>query len=99
METNWELSITDHQRIDFKWEEIETLVEHVASSCPHADHLLDRLRSFFQMEIQMREGISPLTIPIDAFYGLKICDIHLQREVTNCFATSLPQSDVRNALE
>lgn len=47
----------------------------------------------------MREGVSPVTIPIDAFYALKICDIHLQRELINVKAKKEFPDYLRHALE
>ncbi len=99
LEDNRVLDIHQRDYIAQRWEEIQNIVTSIVQDRQHADHLLKRLRAFFQMEMQMREGVSPSTIPLDAFYALKICDIHLQRDLINHASQKTIPSQIWYALE
>ncbi len=81
LESVRQIDSASHEQIMKRWADIKKMVGEEVENDSNTDTLLERLRQFFQMEIRMRQGISPASIAIDDFYALKICDIHLQREL------------------
>jgi hypothetical protein len=77
-ESNWRL---DEEIISKKWHDISNYISHLGISNIETNKLLEEMKLYMQVEIDMRANYLPYKIPISKYYELKICDVQLQREL------------------
>ena len=75
-ESTWELQSHVLEKI---WDSIYVQLRLFGHESQEAKRLTSDIRSYQQIEIQLRDGKLPTEIPIQNFYYLKTCDVRLSR--------------------
>jgi hypothetical protein len=77
-EANWQVAPPALRNI---WDLIEREVKSFGCGQEAVAALLQEVRTYQEVELGMRSGVSPSHVGISAFYRLKSCDVRLAREL------------------
>lgn len=99
LEQHWEIDLWVREQIDTSWKQIEQYVEELLGDEEYVEDYLERVRSFFEIEQTMRQVVTPVQMDIDDFYRLKICNIHLARDLILASECVILDPMIRDSIE
>lgn len=77
-ETSWDI---EHQVLEVLWQNIYGQLMSWELTLKDAGHLLEDMQAYQQVELQLRKGVLPTSLPLEEFYYLKTCDVRLSRKL------------------